>query len=74
MLIPGHQNVIADVPSRSFRSHPAWHCATDSDILTLFNSMFPHPNQQSWTVFRPDYEVAMRVISALRMQLFELDG
>jgi hypothetical protein len=74
MHIPGHQNAIADVPSRSFGCHPAWHCATDSDVLTLFNSMFPLPNQQSWTVFHLNYKVAMHVISALWMQPFKLDG
>ncbi len=74
MHIQGHENAIADVPSCSFGSHLAWHCATDSDVLALFNSMFPLPNQQLWTVFRLDYEVATRVISALQMQPFELDG
>jgi hypothetical protein len=74
MHIPGHQNTIVDVPSHSFGSHPAWHCATDSDVLTLFNSMFPLPNQQSWTVFSPNYEVAMQVISVLQMQPFKLNG
>jgi hypothetical protein len=74
MHIPGHQNTIADVPSCSFGSHPAWHCAIDSDVLTFSNSMFPLPNQQLWTVFRPNYKVTMRVISVLRMQPFKLDG
>jgi hypothetical protein len=74
MHIPEHQNTIADVPSCSFGSHPAWHCATDSNLLTLFNSMFPLPNQHSWMVFCPNYEVAMHVILALRMQSFGLDG
>ncbi len=74
MHIPGHQHTIAAIPSCSFGSHPAWHCATDSNVLTLFNSMFPLPNQQSWTVFCPNYKVAMHVISALRMQPLKLDG
>jgi hypothetical protein len=74
MLIPGHGNAIEEVPSRSFGCHSAWRCATDSDILTLFNSMFPLPNQQSWTVFHPNYKVAMYVILALQMQPFKLDG
>jgi hypothetical protein len=73
MHIPGHQHAIADVPSRSFGCYPAWHCTTDSDILTLFNSMFPLHNQQSWMVFHPNYKVAMHVISVLRMQPFKLD-
>jgi hypothetical protein len=49
MHILGLQHAIADVPSCLFGCHPAWHCATDSDVLTLFNSMFPHHNQQSRT-------------------------
>jgi hypothetical protein len=74
MHILKHQHAIADVPSRSFGSYPAWHCATDLDILTLCNYLFPLPNQQLWTVFRLNYKVAMRMILALRIQPFELDG
>jgi len=71
--IAGKRMAIADIPSRSFGSNPAWQCDSDDDLLTLFNSTFPLPSQQSWTVFRPNYRTVMRVISALRMKPFVLD-
>ncbi len=71
--IAGKQNAIADIPSRSFGSNPAWHCKTNNALLTLFNSTFPLPAQQSWTVFHLNCKTVMRVISALRMQPFVLD-
>jgi len=49
--IAGKRMAIADIPSRSFGSNPAWHCNNDDALLTLFNSTFPLPSQQSWTVF-----------------------
>ncbi len=52
MHIEGKCNAIADTPSRLFGSIPLWKCETDSNLLTLFNSMFHLPNQQSWTVFQ----------------------
>ena len=72
--IEGKRNAIADVPSRSFGSNPAWACATSSDLLNLFNSRFPFPQQKSWTVYHPNCDVVMRVISALRMKPFVLDN
>ena len=71
--IEGKRNAIADVPSRSFGSNPAWACASDTDLLNLFNSRFPLPQQNSWTVYHLNCEVVMRVISALRMKPFALD-
>jgi len=71
--IAGKRMAIADIPSRSFGSNPAWHCTSDDELLTLFNSTFPLPLQQSWTVFHMDCRTVMRVISALRMQPFVLD-
>ncbi len=71
--IAGDRNAIADVPSRSFGSNPAWRCDTDNDLLTLFNSLFPIPNQNSWTVYRLNCELVTRVISILRTKPFELD-
>ena len=73
MHVAGKSMAIADIPSRSFGSNPSWHCKSDDDLLTLFNSIFPLPLQQSWTVFHLDYRTAMRVISALRMKPFVLD-
>jgi hypothetical protein len=40
MHIEGKRNAIGDISSRSFGSNPAWTCASDSDLLTLFNK-FP---------------------------------
>jgi hypothetical protein len=71
--IAGKRMAIADIPSRSFGSNPAWRCDTDDHLLTLFNSTFPLPLQQSWTVFRLNCGTVTRVISALRMQPFALD-
>jgi hypothetical protein len=71
--ILGKCMAIADIPSRSFGSNPAWHCDSDDELLTLFNSTLPLPSQQSWTVFRLNCKTVMRVISALRMQPFVLD-
>jgi hypothetical protein len=73
MHVAGKSMAIADIPSRSFGSNPAWHCKSDDDLLTLFNFTFPLPSQQSWTVFHLDYRIVTRVISALRMKPFVLD-
>ncbi len=73
MHIAGKCMVIADIPSRTFGSNPAWHCNSDNELLTLFNSTFPLPSQQSWTIFHQDCRTVMRVISALRMKPFMLD-
>jgi hypothetical protein len=72
--ISGKQNAIADIPSRLFGSNPVWHCKTNNALLTLFNSTFPLPAQQSWTVFHLNCKTVMRVISALWMQPFVLDN
>jgi hypothetical protein len=71
--IEGKQNAISDVPSRSFGSNPAWHRNSDLDFLTLFNSLFPLPSQNSWTGFHLNSKVVMRVISTLRMQHSDLE-
>ncbi len=73
MHIEGKRNAIADVPSRLFGSNPARHCNTDLDLLMFFNSMFPLPNQLSWTVFHLNCGVVTRVILALRMKPFVLE-
>ena len=72
--IEGKRNSISDVPSRSFGSTPAWHCTSDESFLTLFNSLFPLPSQNSWTGFRLNSKVVMRVISTLRTQYSDLEG
>ncbi len=47
MHIEGKRNKIADVPLQSFGSNPAWKCTSDAELLTLFNTLFPLPQQQS---------------------------
>ncbi len=74
MHIEGKRNRIANVPSRSFGSKPAWTCMDNKELLTLFNTRFPLPQQRSWTVYRPNCAVVVRVISALRMKHFVLDA
>ena len=66
--IPGVENALTDIPSRSFGSVREWECKSDTELLTLFNTKFPLPQQASWTVFRFGTKVTTRVISALRMK------
>ena len=66
--VPGKQNAMTDIPSRSFGSEPKWHCKSDAELLTLYNSSFPLPHQRSWTVYRPSNALSMRVCSVLRMR------
>jgi hypothetical protein len=71
--IPGVENALTDIPSRSFRSNPEWLCNNDSKLLTLFSCTFPLPEQASWTTFRFTTKMIMRVISVLRMTDIMLD-
>ena len=40
----------------------------DANLLTLFNAHFPLQLQVTWTIFRLNYNICMRVISALQMK------
>ena len=71
--IAGVQNAMTDIPSRSFGSENKWHCKNDAELLNLFNSQFPLPNQASWSVYRPSRGIYMRVLSVLRMQVTSMD-
>ncbi len=71
--IEGKKNAISDVPLRSFGSTPAWHHESDSKFLTLFNSLFPLPYQNSWTGFHLNSKVVMRVIFTLRTRHSDLE-
>ena len=71
--IEGKKNEIADVPSRSFGSNKEWHCETNTDFHSLFNSLFPLHTQTSWTVFQLNYKVVTRVTSILQRTHFELE-
>jgi hypothetical protein len=64
---------MTDIPSCSFGSEPKWHCKSNTDLLTLFNDLFPIPSQNSWTVFQISYPVGMRVTSVLQMKDFTLE-
>ncbi len=71
--IAGEENSMTDIPLRSFGSEPKWFCKTNSDVLTLHNTLFPLPRQNSWTVFQVSYVVGMRVTSVLQTKDFTLD-
>ena len=71
--IEGKKNEIADVPSRSFGSNKEWHCESNHQFLSLFNSLFPLPNQTSWTVFQMNHDIVTRITSILQMKRFELE-
>jgi hypothetical protein len=71
--ILGPRNRMAHIPPCLFGSKHKWHCKSDEDLLTLFNSEFPLSNQQSWTVFRPSTDIFMKVLSVLRMQQTAMD-
>jgi len=66
--VAGKRNIMADVASRSYGSNPAWYCKSDNDFQLMFNSLFPLPSQNTWSVFRLTNEMCMRVISLLRMK------
>jgi hypothetical protein len=69
--IAGDQNTMTDILSRSYGSKPKWQ--SEEALLTFFNSTFPLPTQNSWTVCQPTSAIAMRVISVLRTTPFTLD-
>jgi len=71
--IAGEENSMTDIPSRSFGSNKKWHCKSNTELLTLFNSTFPLPGQTSWTVFQLTYAIGMRVTSVLRTTDFTLE-
>ncbi len=49
--IAGRDNAMADMASQSFGSVPHWHCKSDTDFSTKFNTLFPLPSQNTWSVF-----------------------
>ena len=71
--IAGKENSMTDIPSCSFGSKPRWFCKTNSDLLTLHNTLFPLPHQNSWTVFQISYPAGMRVTFVLQTKDFTLD-
>ena len=71
MHIPGEENGITDIPSRSFGRIAKWDCDTDEKFLTLFNKNFPLPQQNSWTIFHLPSDLCSKVISVLVTQCSE---
>ncbi len=71
--IAGVHNQLTDVPSRSFGSNPWWACHTDTAFSTLYNSLFPLPDQSSWNVFQFSNVVVTKVISVLLMKPSTMD-
>jgi hypothetical protein len=66
MHLEGKLNILADIPSRSFGYKAEWHCRTHDELLTMFNSLFPLPNQSTWHYCQLTSKIAMRAIDALR--------
>ena len=71
--VAGKRNSMADTASRSFGSDKRWHCRSDSDFACMFNTLFPLPSQNMWTVFRPTKDIFTRVILTLRMKVSTLE-
>ena len=71
--VPGVQNAMTDIPSRSFGIPAKWHCESDDALLTLYNSHFPLPNQRSWTVYQVSSKISTRILSVLRTKLISLE-
>ena len=75
--IAGKKNEMTDIPSRSFGSEKKWLCPvdkTESALFEMYNSHFPLPNQNSWTVFRPSQKIMSLIFSALRTEVLDMDA
>jgi hypothetical protein len=68
--IAGVYNAMTDIPSQSFGSEQKWHCQTDADFLTVFNSTFPLPSQESWTGYHLSSAISTWLTSILQMKVF----
>jgi hypothetical protein len=73
MHIEGKPNAIANVPSWLFGSNPVWMCMSNFELLTMFNTLFPLPTQQSWTVYRPNCMGVTHMTSTMQMKPFVLE-
>ena len=63
---------MTDIPSCSFGSNISWFCKNYTDLLNVFNQIFPFPNQASWTVFSPSKAGIIKVFSVLQIQHLEM--
>ncbi len=57
--IEGDANALTNIPSQSFGSVPSWHFQTNDNFQKNFNSTFPLPEQNSWTLFQLHPDVQM---------------
>ena len=67
--IAGVLNVMADTASRMFNARHAsgaTFAISDTDFLQLFNSKFPHPQADSWRIFRFSDKLSLLIFSELR--------
>jgi hypothetical protein len=71
--IPGVENALTNIPSRSFGSKTEWVCKNDSNLLAIFNRTFLLPKQASRTTFRFTTKMTTCVTSVLRMMGTTLD-
>jgi hypothetical protein len=59
--------------AQSFGSKPKWHFNWEEDYLTFFNSKYPLPSQNLWTVCLLISAIATCMIFVLQMMPFNLD-
>ena len=72
--IAGDDNLLGDIPSRSFNSTCKWNCPTNKSFLTRFNNTFPLPQQQCWQFYQLPQQIFIRVISEMQTKPLPLDG
>ena len=70
--VAGVLNRMADVASRSFGYKKEWECKSNDDFLTLFDRLFPLPQQCSWQSFRLSSRIITRITDALQMKPFNV--
>ena len=63
--LPGELNDMADCASRSFGYKQEWKCNSNEEFLTLFNRMFPLPDQTTWQSFLLSSKIVTKVTDVL---------
>ena len=66
--VAGVLNRMADVASRSFGYKKEWECKSTEEFLTLFDRLFPLPQQSSWQSFHLSSKIVTKVTDALLMK------
>ena len=64
----GAESLLADVLLWLFGRDPTWHCKSNNNVLPVSNTLYPLPNQSSWTVFHPSCAILLRVCFMLQMK------